>query len=225
MGFHSLLQSKNIPFESALAESFNRTIFQRISNMVEEADGYLCQARGPAAGLTKNRFAHKTAIAPNSSTSIILNTSPSIEPWSSNYFTQKTKSGAFIVKNPYLEKVLKQYYSGVSLTNVWKSIRDNHGSVLHLEALTDQEKAVFKTAAEIDQHWVVHHAAVRQAWIDQGQSVNLFFPTGANVSYYNQVHLNAWKKGLKTLYYVRANAARNIQSLRFSENGECLSCQ
>jgi ribonucleoside-diphosphate reductase alpha chain len=224
MGFHSLLQSKNIPFESALAESLNRQIFEYIKTSLDQADEELKNSRGTAELLEKTRFAHKIAIAPNSNISVIMGTSPSIEPWASNYFIQKTKSGSFVIKNRYLDKLLRTKYNSNEVSNVWKSIRDNQGSVQHLERLDDWEKSVFKTAGELDQYWVVHHASVRQPYIDQGQSVNLFFPSNADIKYYNQAHIKAWKQGLKTLYYVRSSAARVVDSLREAEEKECLSC-
>ena len=178
---------------------------------------------------TGRRNAHLLAIAPNANSSIICGCTPSIEPLKSNAFTHRTRAGAHLVRNAYLEKYLEE--AGINTEETWKSIINNEGSVQHLDALSDDVKAIFKTAFEIDQNWVVDHASDRQLYVCQGQSVNLFFPAGANKSYVNATHLRAWKKGLKGLYYFRTSAAvqadkigAQVESDRRKDAEECLSC-
>jgi ribonucleoside-diphosphate reductase alpha chain len=207
LGFHAYLQKNNLPWESALASSANRRIFKFIREQLDTANIELGAERGeaPDAAGTGLRFSHVMAIAPNASSSIIMgNTSPSIEPWRANAYRQDTLSGAFLNKNKYLDKLLKEKVSDDKLSEVWSSIIANDGSVQHLDILSDYEKDVFKTAMEIDQRWIVQHAADRQTFIDQSQSVNLFFRPNANVKYLHAVHFQAWKQGLKTLYYCRS---------------------
>jgi len=151
------------------------------------------------------------AIAPNASSGIILSTSPSIEPSKANAYTHRTRAGSFLVKNKYLEEVLDRHNNNNE--SIWTSIITNKGSVQHLPFLTEGEKAVFKTAQELDQNWVVQHAADRQPYICQGQSVNVFFPAGAEKSYVNKVHLKAWKEGLKGLYYLRTEAKQRAENV------------
>jgi ribonucleoside-diphosphate reductase alpha chain len=207
LGFHAYLQKNNLPWESALASSANRRMFKHIRESLDVANIELGSARGeaPDAEGTGLRFSHVMAVAPNASSSIIMgNTSPSIEPWRANAYRQDTLSGAHLNKNKYLDRLLKEKIEGDKLAEVWSSIISNDGSVQHLDVLTDYEKDVFKTAMEIDQRWLVQHAADRQTYIDQAQSLNLFFRPNANIKYLHAVHFQAWKQGLKTLYYCRS---------------------
>jgi len=210
LGFHAYLQSKNIPWESALAVSSNTRMFMHIRNELDKANKKLGKERGeaPDAIGTGQRFSHVMAIAPNASSSIIMgNTSPSIEPFRANVYRQDTLSGASINKNKYLDKLIKKYVKDNSKLNydeIWSSIIMNDGSVQHLDFLKANEKEIFKTAMEIDQRWLIEHAAIRQEFIDQAQSVNLFFRPDTDVKYLHAVHFMAWKKGLKTLYYCRS---------------------
>jgi ribonucleoside-diphosphate reductase alpha chain len=180
------------------------------------------------------RNAHLLAVAPNASSSIICgNTSPSIEPYRANAFTQKTKTGSALLKNPFLEKLLEE--KGENTEEVWKTIITNNGSVQHLECLTDYEKDTFKTAVELDQRWVVEHAADRQEHICQAQSVNMFFPADVSKQELHNVHLMAWTKKLKTLYYLRSEALKRAEvvsdeKLReyifdFDDEEGCLACE
>jgi ribonucleoside-diphosphate reductase alpha chain len=175
------------------------------------------------------RNMHLTAVAPNANSSIICGCTASIEPLKSNAFTHRTRAGAHLVKNKYLEKILDTYWKNDEAT--WKSIINNDGSVQQLDFLSDEHKEVFKTAFEIDQAYVVQHAAERQPFICQGQSVNLFFPAGSPKSYVNAVHLRAWKSGLKGLYYFRTSAAVQadkvglaVERNALQDAEECLSC-
>ena len=207
LGFHAYLQKNNLPWESALASSANRRMFKHIRESLDVANIELGSERGeaPDAEGTGLRFSHVMAVAPNASSSIIMgNTSPSIEPWRANAYRQDTLSGAHLNKNKYLDRLLKEKIEGDKLAEVWSSIISNDGSVQHLDVLTDYEKDVFKTAMEIDQRWLVQHAADRQTYIDQAQSLNLFFRPNANIKYLHAVHFQAWKQGLKTLYYCRS---------------------
>lgn len=206
LGFHAYLQSKMIPFESISARIANKNMFMHIEKELHSANLTLGKLRGeaPDAAGTGLRFSHTMAIAPNASSSIIMgNTSPSIEPFKANAYRQDTLSGSFLAKNKFLNKILKERI-GEDCQEIWSSIIANGGSVQHLECLTEDEKAVFKTAIEIDQLWIIEHAAVRQEYIDQGQSVNLFFKPDVNVKYLHAVHFMAWKQKLKTLYYCRS---------------------
>ena len=206
LGFHAYLQSKMIPFESISARIANKNMFMHIEKELHSANLTLGKIRGeaPDAAGTGLRFSHTMAIAPNASSSIIMgNTSPSIEPYKANAYRQDTLSGSFLAKNKFLNKILKERI-GEDSQEIWSSIIANGGSVQHLECLTEDEKAVFKTAIEIDQLWIIEHAAVRQEYIDQGQSVNVFFKPDVNVKYLHAVHFLAWKQKLKTLYYCRS---------------------
>lgn len=178
----------------------------------------------------KKRNMHLTAIAPNANSSIICGCSPSIEPIKSNAYVHRTRAGSHLVKSESLARVLELH--GKNTDDVWSSIIMNNGSVQDLEFLNDDEKSVFKTAFELDQSWVVEHAADRQPFICQGQSVNLFFPAGSTKSYVNSVHLRAWKAGLKGLYYLRTNAAvqadkvgLKVERDALKDSDECVSCQ
>jgi len=213
MGFHSYLQRNNIPWESESASVKNIIIFDNIKDKSVKQSKSLASIRGeyPDGIGTGLRHAHLLAIAPNASSGIILSTSPSIEPMKANAFTHRTRAGSFLVKNQYLKKVLQKHDKNDDKT--WSSIITNKGSVQHLTFLSDAEKSVFKTAQELDQMWVVKHAAERQRFICQGQSVNLFFPAGSEKSYVNKVHLAAWEQGLKGLYYLRTEAKSRAETV------------
>lgn len=244
MGFHAYLQSKNIPFESGIAKAANINIFSLIKEKAKQKTIELAKLKGecPDAKGYGVRNSHLLAIAPNANSSIIAGTSPSIEPWKSNAYTHRTRVGSYLVKNPHLEKVLLEYSKDVPdikrsdwITAQWKSIILSEGSVQHLDYMSDWHKQVFKTAFELDQRWIVDHAGDRQEFVCQGQSVNLFFPAGTEKSYVNAVHLRAWKKKLKGLYYLRTNAGASAEKVSqkveqdrlqdFSDPDECLSCQ
>lgn len=207
MGFHSFLQAKNVPFESVIAKVWNRKIFKHIREQADAASRHLAELRGPCPDAeeygVKERFSNKMAIAPTASISIIAgNASPGIEPIAANVFLQKTLSGSFTVRNRHLQKLLEE--KGQDTPEVWSSITTSKGSVQHLDFLTQQEKDVYKTAFELDQRWVVEHAADRQPFICQAQSVNLFLPADVHKRDLHQIHFQAWKKGLKSLYYCRS---------------------
>jgi ribonucleoside-diphosphate reductase alpha chain len=217
LGWHAFLQKNNLAWESALAVSANHKIFGYINKKLVEANLKLGAERGeaPDAVGTGRRFSHMMAIAPNASSSILMgNTSPSIEPYRANAYRQDTLSGSFLNKNKHLDKVIMKHLSpdGSPLTpkgedeyqQIWSSIIANDGSVQHLDWLSDWDKDVYKTSMEIDQRWVIQHAADRQQYIDQAQSLNLFFRPDANLKYLHAVHFMAWKGGLKTLYYCRS---------------------
>jgi ribonucleoside-diphosphate reductase alpha chain len=210
LGFHAYLQRRGVPWESALAKSANMRIFRHIRKGLDEANRELGKERGEAPDATGTGFrcSHVMAVAPNASSSIIMgNTSPSIEPWRANAYRQDTLSGAFLNKNKYLDKLIHkkcQEDSSLDYDKIWSSIIANDGSVQHLKCLDDYEKDIYKTSMEIDQRWVIEHAADRQEFIDQAQSLNVFFRPNANISYIHAVHFLAWKKGLKTMYYCRS---------------------
>jgi ribonucleoside-diphosphate reductase alpha chain len=211
LGFHAYLQRKGLAWESAVAKGTNMRIFKHIKKKLDEANLELGAERGeaPDAVGTGRRFSHTQAIAPNASSSIIMgNTSPSIEPWRANAYRQDTLSGSFLNKNKYLDAIILEEaalgkYAGW-YDEVWSSIIANDGSVQHLTWMDSITKEVFKTSMEIDQRWVIEHAADRQKFIDQAQSLNLFFRPDANIKYLHAVHFLAWKQGLKTLYYCRS---------------------
>ena len=215
LGFHALLQKKMIPLDCAMAKSWNLRIFNHIYEECDRANSYLAALRGPCpdaadVGLAI-RFSHMTAIAPNASSSLIMgNTSPSIEPYRANVFRQDTMSGAFVYKNRFLKAKLAEI--GMDTDDVWASIIGNDGSVQHLD-IDPNIKDVFKTAPEIDQMWLISHAADRQPMIDQGQSLNLFFYPDVNVKYLHLCHFKAWKKGLKSLYYCRSDKLRKADKV------------
>ena len=215
LGWHAYLQRNNLPWESAMAVGRNKQIFKHIRSKLDEANKSLGKERGeaPDAVGSGQRFSHLMAIAPNASSSIIMgNTSPSIEPYRANAYRQDTLSGAFLNKNRWLDIIIKKYCDspptgnklGMGYDEIWSSIIANDGSVQHLDWLSDWDKDVFKTSMEIDQRWVIQHAADRQQYIDQAQSLNLFFRPDVNVKYLHLVHFQAWKSGLKTLYYCRS---------------------
>jgi ribonucleotide reductase alpha subunit len=235
MGFHSYLQKNMIAFESMWATIANRKIFALIKERAVKASQELALRKGEyldgvGSGL---RNSHLLAIAPNANSAIILDTSPSIEPWKSNAFTHRTRAGSFLQVNKYL-KALLETKKDINVEEVLQGVILDQGSVQKLECLTDHEKQVFKTAFELDQMWIVEHASDRQEWVCQGQSVNLFFPAGSEVNYVNAVHLSAYKKGLKGLYYLRTSAgvvadkvSEKVErkALKDYKIEECLSCQ
>jgi ribonucleoside-diphosphate reductase alpha chain len=234
MGFHAYLQRNNIAFESAMAKSFNNRVFADIKKRAVEATKELAKERGacPDDPTGTIRNAHLMAIAPNASSSIICaNTSPSIEPYRANAFTQKTKSGTSLLKNEYLEHTLDEI--GMNTDEVWKSIMTNNGSVQHLDFLDDYTKDVFKTAVELDQRWVVELAADRQQHICQSQSVNLFFPANVSKQELHNVHMLAWRRRMKTLYYARSEAYKRaevvsdekLREFVFDDENSCLACE
>lgn len=213
MGLHSLFQRYNIPFDSQLAEDLNEEIFLDIKNKSIAQSRVLALLRGEAPDMEGSglRHAHLMAIAPNANSSIIADTSPSIEPYHANAFVHRTRAGSFLVKNKYLQKVLKYYNQDTE--EVWSSIIANSGSVNHLNFLDELSKNVYKTAIEIDQNYIIKHAAIRQKYICQGQSINLFFNAKVDRSYINKIHLDAWKSGLKSLYYLRTEASSKVEAI------------
>ncbi len=232
MGFHAYLQSKNIPFESALAKSLNLQMFKKIKAEAVEESKRLAVIRGEAPDMegTGMRNAHLLAIAPNASSSIICGTtSPSIEPYRANAYVQKTMSGSFLVKNKYLEKLLEK--KGINNDKTWTSILANRGSVLHLSELSDYEKDIFKTAIEINQQWIIEHASDRQQYVCQSQSVNVFVPADVNIKELHDTHMLAWKKKLKTLYYCRSEAIKRAELVSkkvertIIPEADCLACE
>lgn len=211
LGWHAFLQKNNLPWESALAVSANHRIFKHIQTQLHAANLALGKSRGeaPDAEGTGQRFSHMNAIAPNASSSIIMgNTSPSVEPYRANAYRQDTLSGSSLNKNKYLDRVIRQHlidkFDEDKYNDIWRSIIATDGSVQHLDWMSDWDKDVFKTGMEIDQRWIIQHAADRQQYIDQAQSINLFFRPDANVIYLHAVHFLAWKLKLKTLYYCRS---------------------
>ena len=246
LGFHAYLQRKGMPFESALAKSTNLRMFRHIRKGLDEANKQLGKERGeaPDAEGTGLRCSHLMAIAPNASSSIIMgNTSPSIEPWRANAYRQDTLSGAFLNKNKYLDKLIKDKCDvddSLNYDKIWSSIIANDGSVQQLKCLDDYEKDIYKTSMEIDQRWVIEHAADRQQFIDQAQSLNVFFRPDANIAYLHAVHFLAWKKGLKTMYYCRSEKIgkadrvskqierqiiKEIDMTAIAAGEECLACE
>ena len=244
MGFHAYLQSKSIPFEGLQATSFNYQAFKKIKKEAKKASETLAENRGEAPDISGSglRNTHALAIAPNASSSIICSgTSPSIEPYRANVYTHKTLSGSYQVKNKYLEKVLKtKGLKGEELDKIWKNIASDEGSVKNIDILNEEEKELFKTANEINQIWLVEHAYKRQEFICQAQSVNLFFtlPSATEsqevhdtyMQYVSDVHWYGMHK-LKSLYYFRTNAARNVENVNTKiprinlEDVECISCE
>ena len=223
MGFHSLLQRHGVAWESEAAREINSVVFSKIKSEAVAETELLAQERGsyPDGQMSGRRNSHLLAIAPNASSGVILSTSPSIEPLKANAYTHRTRAGSFLVKNKYLTRLLES--KGQSNESNWTSIITNKGSVQHLPFLTEGEKSIYKTAQELDQNWVVQHAGDRQPFICQGQSVNIFFPAGADKSYVNKVHLKAWKDGLKGLYYLRTEAKSRAENV--SEKVERVALQ
>lgn len=211
MGFHSLLQRRGIAFESEKAREINQAIFSEIKEKAVKESRRLGHERGEAPDMlgTGLRNSHLLAIAPNANSSIIADTSPSIEPWHGNAFVHRTRAGSFLSKNRYLIDALGKH----NTDEVWSSIIANNGSVKHLDFISDEVKSVFKTAPEIDQMWIIKHAAERQKYICQGQSVNLFFGSGSDRAYVNRVHLEAHRLGLKGLYYLRTESSSKAENI------------
>ena len=215
MGFHSFLQSKMLPIEGAMAKVWNRRMFQHIKRQADEASVKLAHERGACPDAADygimERFSNKMAIAPTASISIITGgTSPGIEPNAANAYTHKTLSGSFPVRNPYLKALLAE--KGLDNDDIWSSIITNEGSVQHLDFLSDDEKDVFKTAFEIDQRWLIEHAADRTPFICQAQSLNVFLPANVHKAELHQIHWDAWKKGVKSLYYCRSKSIQRAES-------------
>ena len=246
LGFHAYLQKKGLPWESALTKGANLRMFKLIRSKLDEANLQLGKERGEAidAEGTGRRFSHVMAIAPNASSSIIMgNTSPSIEPYRANAYRQDTLSGAYLNKNKHLDNLIKSKIEDgekIDYDETWSSIISNDGSVQHLKYLTDYEKDVYKTAMEIDQRWVIEHAATRQTFIDQAQSLNLFFRPDVNIKYLHAVHFMAWKQGLKTLYYCRSeklgkadkvskrierDVIKELDMSALANDEDCLACE
>ena len=216
MGYHSFLQALNVPFESVVAKVWNMRMFKHIRAQADSASRLLAEERGPCPDAAEygfmERFSNKIAIAPTASISIICGgASPGIEPIAANVYNHKTLSGSFIVRNPFLKKVLAKHDRDDEDT--WTTIAVNKGSVQHLDFLTEQEKATFKTAFELDQRWVVEHAADRTPYICQSQSVNLFLPANVHKRDLHQIHMTAWKKGVKSLYYCRSLSIQRADAI------------
>ena len=215
MGFHSFLQSKMIPMEGVMAKVWNRKMFQQIKRQADEASVKLAHERGACPDAADygimERFSNKMAIAPTASISIICGgSSPGIEPNAANAYTHKTLSGSFPVKNKFLAKLLEE--KGQNTDDVWSSIFTNEGSVLHLDFLSQEEKDVFKTAFEIDQRWLIEHAADRTPFVCQAQSLNVFLPANVHKKDLHGIHFEAWKKGVKSLYYCRSKSIQRAES-------------
>ena len=249
MGLHSYFQQKSIPFGSVMSKVWNKKIFSNIQEKVDAASVTLAEERGACPDAAeygiKERFSNKTAIAPTASISIICGgSSPGIEPIAANSFTHKTLSGSFNVRNKYLKKILEKYKKDTD--EVWSTITTNQGSVSHLDFLTAEEKDTFKTAFEIDQRWIIELGADRTPHISQAQSINVFIPADIHKKELHDIHFQAWKKGLKSLYYCRSKSiqraenvnkgtstdvTKNVYSKENESNNkdnnyeECLSCQ
>ena len=250
LGFHAFLQKNNIAFEGVMAKVLNNQIFKHIRSKLNGANLQLGSERGeaPDAVGTGFRFSHTMAVAPNASSSIIMgNTSPSIEPYRANAYRQDTLSGSSLNKNRWLDKVIEKHLAGDEDTisqkeynDIWSSIIANDGSVQHLTWMDEKTKEVFKTSMEIDQRWIIEHAADRQVFIDQAQSLNVFFRPDSHIKYIHAVHFLAWKKGVKTLYYCRSeklakadkvsrrierDVIKEIDMTALVEGNECLACE
>lgn len=245
MGFHSFLQAHNTPVESVMAKVWNKKIFEHIKKQVDEASIELAKVKGPCPDAEEcgimERFSNKMAIAPTASISIIANnSSPGIEPYAANSFTQKTLSGSFVVRNKNLTQLLES--KGMNTEKIWSSIATHEGSVQHLDCLTDEEKDVYKTAQEIDQRWLIELAADRAPFVCQGQSLNVFLPGNVNKQVLHDVHYQAWKKGVKGMYYCRSTSLQRAEKVAHKVVGqelandltkqendnkyeECLACQ
>ena len=213
MGLHSYYHKHRVPFESAKAELLNETIFKHIKEQALEATLEMGKELGecPDMAGTGRRNSHMLAIAPNANSSILCDTSPSIEPSKANAYTHRTRAGSHLIKNRYLEEELEKL--GKNTEKVWTSIITSGGSVQHLKFLSDELKAVFKTAIELDQSKIIEQAAARQKYLCQGQSLNVFFPAGASKSYIHKVHYLAWKLGCKGLYYLRTETTQRAENV------------
>lgn len=247
MGFHSFLQSRGVSFEGAMAKSWNVRMFKHIRKGADAASVVLAEERGPCPDAAESglmaRFSHKMAIAPTASISIICGgVSPCIEPIPANIYTHKTLSGSFTVKNKHLTELLES--KGLNTQGTWTSILENGGSIQHLNGLTDDEKAVYRTAFEIDQRWVIEMAADRTPYVCQGQSINVFLPSDIDKWDLMMLHWKAWESGVKSLYYCRSKSVQRAgfaggveadntrawpeAELALSERTdyeECLACQ
>lgn len=236
MGFHAYLQRHSIPFESVIAKTRNEMMFKHIKEKAVEETRKLAELYGeaPDAMGTGVRNLHLLAVAPNASSSIICgNTSPSIEPYRANVFVQKTKSGTSILKNEYLQDLLQDL--GMDTDEVWRDIASNRGSVQHLDFLDEYTKEIFKTGVEIDQKWVIEMAGDRQKYICQSQSLNVFYPSNVSKLELHAHHMLAWKKGVKTLYYLRSEAYKRAESVSdqalrqqiidIAEGNDCVMCE
>ena len=243
MGLHSYFQKKNVPLESVMSKVWNKKIFKNIQEKVDQSSKDLAEERGACPDAEEygisERFSNKTAIAPTASISIICGgTSPGVEPIAANSYTHKTLSGSFNVRNKHLEKILEKYNKNND--EIWSSITTNQGSVMHLDFLAKEEKDVFKTAFELDQKWIVELGADRTPHISQAQSINLFLPADVHKRELHQIHFQAWKKGLKSLYYCRSKSIQRAENINNNlstnndqnqtqepevEYDECLSCQ
>ncbi len=239
MGLHSFFQSQNVPIESVMAKVWNKKLFEHIAEQVDLGSKILADEKGSCpdaidAGV-KSRFSNTMAIAPTASISIIANnSSPGIEPYAANSFTQKTLSGSFVVRNKNLERLLEE--KGQNNEKTWGSISANEGSVQQLDFLSDHEKSVFKTAYEIDQRWLIDLAADRTPFISQAQSLNIFLPSDVHKKYLHDIHFRAWKTGVKSMYYLRTfqsiqraekvSVAAKSEDIKSNDKyEECLSCQ
>jgi ribonucleoside-diphosphate reductase alpha chain len=246
MGLHSYFQKNMIPLESVMSKVWNKKIFKNIQEKTDQASKDLADERGACPDAAeynfKERFSNKTAIAPTASISIICGgASPGVEPVAANSYTHKTLSGSYNVRNRYLEKVLEKH--GKNDDETWSSITTNQGSISHLDFLTDLEKKVFKTAFELDQNWIVELGADRTPYVSQAQSINLFLPADVHKRELHQIHFQAWKKGLKSLYYCRSKSIQRAENINSGSSTdvtknvyrkevdtdpdyeECLSCQ
>ena len=244
MGFHSFLQKKSIPLQSVMSKVWNNKIFKHIQINVDKASKKLAEERGSCPDAEeygfKERFSNKTAIAPTASISIICGgASPGVEPIAANSYTHKTLSGSYNVRNRYLKELLEK--KGKNNNEIWSSITTNHGSVEHLDFLNEHEKTVFKTAFELDQKWIIELGADRTTYVSQAQSINIFLPADVHKKELHQIHFQAWKKGLKSLYYCRSKSIQRAENInnrlpvdmteteslidKDKDNEECLSCQ
>ena len=246
LGFHAYLQKNGIAFEGVIAKVANNKIFKLIRKRLDEANKALGLERGeaPDAVGTGNRFSHLMAVAPYASSSIIMgNTSPSIEPYRANAYRQDTLSGSHLNKNKFLDVIIQKHaeiHPDGWADDVWRSIIANDGSVQHFEWLTEDERDIFKTSMEIDQRWVIEHAADRQEYIDQSQSLNLFFRPDSHIKYIHTIHFLAWKKKLKTLYYCRSEKLakadkvsrkvereiiKELDMVAIAQGNDCIACE
>jgi ribonucleoside-diphosphate reductase alpha chain len=246
LGFHAYLQKNNTAFEGVMAKVANNKMFKTIREGLNDANLQLGKERGeaPDAVGTGQRFSHLMAIAPNASSSIIMgNTSPSIEPYRANAYRQDTLSGSSLTKNKWLDKIIQKHaeiHPEGWANEVWSSVIANDGSVQHFEWLDENTRAVFKTSMEIDQRWVIELAADRQQYIDQAQSLNLFFRPDAHIKYLHAIHFMAWKKGLKTLYYCRSEkigkadkiskriereVIKELDMVQVAQGNDCIACE
>ena len=247
MGLHSFFQENNVPWESAVAKSWNKKIFKHIKTAADQASIDLAKEKGACPDAQEygimERFSNKTAVAPTASISIICGgSSPGIEPIAANVYAHKTLSGTFTVRNRHLKVLLQE--KNQDSEEVWLSILSNGGSVQHLDFLSEQEKDVYKTAFEIDQRWLIDLAGDRSEMIDQAQSLNVFLPADSDKAYLHEVHYSAWKKGVKSLYYCRSLSLQRAENSSNQPNkidvktldevaaesnpndyDECLACQ